>query len=61
MADEQRKHEVSIYLTRAELDRIEKWWHERRLPSRGEAIRKLIELGLAVKPNGGRNGRPKKP
>ena len=39
---------VPLVMTKAELDAIDDWAFARRIRSRSEAIRQLIELGLKV-------------
>ena len=43
---DKRDKRIIIPFTQAELDAIETWWHEHKLPSRAEAIRELIRRGL---------------
>jgi hypothetical protein len=46
-ADE-RTQRFSIAFTSSELARLDDWRYSKRLPTRAEAIRRLIELGLAA-------------
>jgi hypothetical protein len=46
MADQIRNQRVPILLTPSELERLDDWMFARRLRSRGEAIRILMELGF---------------
>lgn len=46
MADEIKTERVTILLSPTELKTIDDWSFEQRIRSRGEAIRRLIELGL---------------
>lgn len=46
MATEIRDQRVPILLTPSELKEIDDWSFDRRIRSRGEAIRQLIALGL---------------
>jgi hypothetical protein len=45
MTDENRDQRVPILLTTSELERLDDWMFARRMRSRGEAIRQLMELG----------------
>ncbi len=42
----QRNKRIITPFTQAELDAIEEYWHEQRLPSRSAAIRDLIHQAL---------------
>lgn len=46
-ADE-RTQRFSIAFTSSELERLDDWRFAKRLPTRAEAIRRLLELGLAA-------------
>lgn len=46
MTQEKRDQRIIIPFTKAEVEEIEGWWHEERLPSRAAAIRQLIRLGI---------------
>jgi len=46
-ADE-RTQRFSIAFTSSELARLDDWRFAQRLPTRAEAVRRLIELGLAA-------------
>ena len=46
MADEIKTERVTILMSPSELKTIDDWSFEQRIRSRGEAIRRLIELGL---------------
>lgn len=47
MSDEGKKTErVTILMAPAELERLDDWSFKHRIRSRGEAIRRLIEIGL---------------
>ncbi|WP_424974279.1 hypothetical protein [Dinoroseobacter sp. S124A] len=39
---------VTILLAQSELDAIDGWRYENRIPSRGEALRQLIRLGFTA-------------
>lgn len=45
MADENRDQRIPILLTPSELERLDDWMFGRRIRSRGEAIRQLMEFG----------------
>lgn len=44
----QRGERLQIMLTRAELDALDNWRFQRRMPSRASAIRELLKRGLAA-------------
>ena len=46
MNKEPRDQRLIVPFTETEVENIEAWWHENRLPSRAEAIRELIRRGL---------------
>lgn len=46
MADEIKTERITILFSPSELKTIDDWSFEQRIRSRGEAIRRLIELGL---------------
>lgn len=46
MEPELRSERVTTMMTPSEVKAIDDWSFERRIRSRGEAIRRLIELGL---------------
>jgi hypothetical protein len=46
MADEIRDQRVPILFTASELKEVDDWSFAQRIRSRGEAIRRLIALGL---------------
>lgn len=48
MADEIKTERVTILMSLSDLKMIDDWSFEQRIRSRGEAIRRLIELGLAA-------------
>lgn len=39
---------LHIKITKAELDAIDDWRYENRIPSRSEAVRRLVQSGLAL-------------
>ncbi len=47
MAGTTRGERLQIMLTRAELDALDDWRFQRRMPSRASAIRELLKRGLA--------------
>lgn len=50
---ELKDQRIPIMMTRTEVDRIDRWRaHQPDLPSRAEAIRRLVEQGLSVFPKG---------
>ena len=46
MNDEPRDIRLPLMVTRSEADAIDVWRYTNRVPSRAEAIRRLIEIGL---------------
>jgi len=46
MEQEPRDQRIIVPFTKTEVAAMETWWHERKLPSRAEAIRELIRRGL---------------
>ena len=46
MAEELRSERVTTMMTPSELKAVDDWSFQQRIRSRGEAIRRLIELGL---------------
>jgi hypothetical protein len=48
MADEQKTERVQLLMTPAEVKAVDDWSFEQRIRGRSEAIRRLIELGLAA-------------
>ena len=46
MVDELKSERVLTMMTPSEVKRVDDWSFENRIRSRGEAIRRLIELGL---------------
>ena len=46
MATENRDQKVPVLFTPSELKEIDDWSFDQRIRSRGEAIRRLIALGL---------------
>jgi metal-responsive CopG/Arc/MetJ family transcriptional regulator len=46
MAEEIKTERITILLSPSELKTIDDWSFSERIRSRGEAIRRLIELGL---------------
>lgn len=59
MAEEIRDQRVPLLLTASELQKLDDWMFARRIRSRGEAIRQLMELGYSAEPEGEKQ--PKKP
>ena len=45
MSDQNRDQRIPILLTPKELERLDDWMFGRRIRSRGEAIRRLMEFG----------------
>lgn len=41
---------LQMVITEDELDAIDDWQHANKVPSRSEAIRRLVQIGLAVEP-----------
>lgn len=39
---------VKLAMPEALMARIDRWWHQNKLPNRSEAIRVLIERGLSL-------------
>ena len=51
--DEMKKDQrVITMMTRAELKALDDWAHERRIRSRGEAVRQLIAMGVKATATG---------
>ena len=48
MAEPEKKPQFSISMTPAELARLDDWAFSKRIRARSEAVRRLIELGLAA-------------
>ncbi len=48
MNNEPRDQRIPLLLTASELKELDDWSFEQRIRSRGEAIRRLIALGLAA-------------
>lgn len=48
MADLERAERLQIMLSSEELEALENWRFEKRMPSRAAAIRELLRLGLAA-------------
>lgn len=48
MADLERPERLQIMLSTEELEALENWRYEKRMPSRAAAIRELLRLGLAA-------------
>jgi hypothetical protein len=46
MADELKSERVTTMMTPSEVKEIDDWSFARRIRSRGEAVRRLIEMGL---------------
>lgn len=51
MGDRKREFRLQILLNEAELKGIEDWRYEMRVPTRAEAFRELLRLGLAAEAN----------
>jgi hypothetical protein len=45
---EPKDRRVPVMMAASELKAVDDWAHERRIRSRGEAIRQLVALGLKV-------------
>jgi metal-responsive CopG/Arc/MetJ family transcriptional regulator len=61
MAEELKTERVTIMMTPSEVTAIDDWSFARRIRSRGEAVRRLIKMGLGdTKPTQSRSrpGRP---
>lgn len=53
MVEELKSERVTTMMTPTEVKEVDDWSFQNRIRSRGEAIRRLIELGLeAAKKNG---------
>jgi hypothetical protein len=48
MTDDLKTERVTLMMTTSDLKRLDDWSFEMRIRSRGEAIRRLIDLGLNV-------------
>jgi len=48
MADSERGERLQIMLSAEELEAVETWRFERRMPSRAAAVRELLRRGLAA-------------
>jgi hypothetical protein len=48
MADDPREQRLQIMLTRGELEALDTWRFNSRMPSRAAAIRELLKRGLAA-------------
>lgn len=48
MADLERQERLQIMLNAEELDAVETWRFEQRMPSRAAAVRELLRRGLAA-------------
>ncbi|PLP56234.1 hypothetical protein CYK37_25980 [Mesorhizobium loti] len=48
MADLERAERLQIMLSAEELEALENWRYEKRMPSRAAAIRELLRMGLAA-------------
>ena len=59
MSDLTRGERLQIMLSPEELDAIDTWRFERRMPSRASAIRELLKRGLAAEGFGSADGRTK--
>ena len=46
MADEKKDQRVTLMMTQTELRRLDDWAFEKRIRSRGEAIRRLISAAI---------------
>jgi metal-responsive CopG/Arc/MetJ family transcriptional regulator len=47
MADEKKDQRIPVMMTAAEVKAIDDWSFTNRIRSRGEAIRQLVQRGLA--------------
>jgi hypothetical protein len=53
MADDKKDQRIPVMMSTDEVAAIDEWRrHNADLPSRSEAIRRLVELGLKAKPKG---------
>jgi metal-responsive CopG/Arc/MetJ family transcriptional regulator len=48
MAEEQKTERVQLLMTLSEVKAVDEWSFSNRVRGRSEAIRRLIELGLAA-------------
>jgi metal-responsive CopG/Arc/MetJ family transcriptional regulator len=60
MTDETKSERITILLSPSDLKEVDDWSFEQRIRSRGEAIRRLIELGLKAA-KAAATGSPAKP
>lgn len=56
MNDLTRGERLQIMLTKEELDALDSWRFQRRMPSRAAAIRELLKRGLAAEGFGSADG-----
>lgn len=52
MALDPKVHRVPVMMTQAEVQAIDDWRFNSRVATRAEAIRQLVEIGLAAKATG---------
>lgn len=52
MTQEPKDVRLPVMVTRTEADAIDAWRYENRIPTRAEAIRRLIEIGLKAAASG---------
>jgi len=50
MAEETKDNRVTILMAPSELKEVDDWSFSHRVRSRGEAIRRLISMGIAAEP-----------
>lgn len=50
MEKELKDNRIAVMLTDSELKEVDDWSFERRIRSRGEAIRRLLRMGIAAEP-----------
>lgn len=50
MAEETKDIRVTILMAPSELKEVDDWSFEQRIRSRGEAIRRLLRVGIAAEP-----------
>ena len=61
MAEELKSERVTTMMTPSEVRAVDDWSFARRIRSRGEAIRQLIQIGLEAAKRNGAKPKAKKP
>jgi hypothetical protein len=61
MAEELKSERVTTMMTPSEVTAVDDWSFAQRIRSRGEAIRRLIQLGLEAAKRSGAKPKAKKP